>query len=141
MAIEYRTQDFTTSKQILAIPDHYVAIAQTIKKDSTLAKDIEGHKIIKAGTIYPSNTDSAIGVIMNDYDITYGDAVVAVIIHGFIRTDKLPEIPKEEAKTNLKQITFLPLKSITSTPSATTTGDVPADAVTIVNSSAIKEVR
>lgn len=119
MAIEYRTQDFTTSKQILAIPDHYVAIAQTIEKGSSLAKDIEGHKIIKAGTIYPSNTGSAIGVIMNDYDVTYGDAVVAVIIHGFIRTDKLPEIPAAAAKTNLKQITFLPLQSITSTLSVT----------------------
>lgn len=109
--IEYRTQNFTTSKQILAIPDHYVAIAKSILKDSELATDVEGKKIVRAGTIYPSNDDKAIGVIMNDYDITYGDANVAVIIHGFIRTDKLPEAPSEGAKTALKQIAFLPLES------------------------------
>lgn len=117
--IKYISQDYTTSKQILAIPDHYVAIAQSIPQDSELAVTEDGRKIVKAGTIFPANDATAIGVIMNDYDITYGDAVVAVIIHGFIRTEKLPQVPADTAKTALKQISFLPLTKLATTISAT----------------------
>lgn len=109
MAIAFNQHSYMSGKGILAIPDHYVAIAQTIAKGSPLAATVGSKKIVKAGTIYPSNDNKAIGVIMNDYDVTDGDAVVAVIIHGFIQTSKLPAPPEAAAKTALKQITFLPI--------------------------------
>lgn len=107
MSVVFKSQTHMTQKQILAIPDNYVAIAKTIEKGSALAVEEDGRKIVKAGTIYPANTASAQGVILNDYDVTDGDAVVALVIFGFVRTSKLPAKPTEEAKTAMKLVAFL----------------------------------
>lgn len=99
------------AKQILAIPDHYVAIAYKHAKATTevpgLATLQDGRYIVKAGTIYPSNDAKAIGVVLNDYDVTDGDEMMAVVIHGFIQKSKLPVAPNEAAIPVLKGIHFL----------------------------------
>ena len=104
------------AKQILAIPDHYVALGFKHNKatsgDEGLAVLEGGRYIVKAGTIYPSNDANAIGVILNDYDVTDGDQMMAVVIHGFIKVAALPAIPSANAISALKQITFNPLISI-----------------------------
>lgn len=83
--------------QILAIPDHYVALGFTHPKASAvlpgLAVSVDGRYIIKAGTIYPANDATAIGVVLNEYDATDGDVAMAVVIHGFIKTAALPAAP------------------------------------------------
>lgn len=48
---------------------------------------------------------NAEGVLLNDVDVTYGPAPGAMVIHGFIDLNKIPEEPDEEV--NLPQITFL----------------------------------
>ena len=106
----FTTKHYGTSKQILAFPDHYVAMPQFFSKNSALAVDVNGRKIIKAGTFYPSNDAKAVGVVFNDYDVTDGDVNGAVIIHGFVAVDKLPEAPSSAAMTALTQISFLPIK-------------------------------
>lgn len=105
MAIKMKEIGYASEKQILAIPDHYVAIAKKIAKDSTLAVTEEGRKIVKAGTLYPANDATAIGVILNDCDVTDGDQMVAVVIHGFIQKSKLPAQPAETVE--LAQVAFL----------------------------------
>jgi len=87
------------------MPDHYVAIARKIEKDSALAVTEEGRKIVKAGTIFPANDATAIGVVMNDYDVTDGDKMGAIIIHGFVLEEKLPAKPA--GTVALPQITFI----------------------------------
>ena len=109
MAIEYKSQDYTTSKQILVFPDHYVGLAHTFLKNDAAAATIDGRKIIKAGTIYPSNDASAKGIVFSDIDVTDGDRNGSLLIHGFVKTAALPTAPAETAKTALKQIEFLPL--------------------------------
>ena len=37
------------------------------------------------GTIYPSNDNKAIGVVLQDYDVTESDASMAIVLHGFTR--------------------------------------------------------
>lgn len=108
MSVEFKTQDYITGKQILAFPDHYVCAAHTFLKDDTAAILQDGRKVIKAGTIYPKNDASAIGIVFNDMDVTDGDMTGAILIHGFIKTAALPAEPAEAAKTALKQVTFLP---------------------------------
>lgn len=85
------------TKQILAIPDHYVALGfkhpRAIQGSTGLATLVEGRYIVKAGTFYPANNDTAIGVILNDYDVTDGDQMMAVVMHGFIKQEALPEAP------------------------------------------------
>lgn len=103
-------------KQILAIPDHYVALGfRHDKADATtpgLATLVDGRYVVKAGTIYPANDATAIGVVLNDYDVTDGEAMMAIVIHGFIKVAALPAIPSANAIGALKQITFNPLISI-----------------------------
>lgn len=105
MAIKMKQIEYASAKQILAIPDHYVAIARKLEKDSALAVTEEGRKIVKAGTLYPANDATAIGVVLNDYDVTDGDQQGAVLIHGFVLEEKLPTKPADTVE--LPQITFV----------------------------------
>ena len=108
MAVEYNTQSYDTGKQILVFPDHYVSVAHTFLKDDAAAVDVDGRKVIKAGTIYPANDATAKGVVWADYDVTKGDVTGAVIIHGFIKTAALPAEPTTEAKAALPMVAFMP---------------------------------
>lgn len=111
-----QTEYGAPAKQILAIPDHYVALGfKHAKADANtpgLATLVDGRYVVKAGTIYPANNSTAIGVVLNDYDVTDGDAMMAVVIHGFIKTAALPAVPSTDAIAAMKQITFNPLISI-----------------------------
>ena len=93
MSSKMKTITYGSPKQILAIPDHYVAIARKLEQNSGLAVEEDGRKIVKAGTIYPANDETAIGVILNDYDVTDGDQMASIVIHGFIQLSKLPQAP------------------------------------------------
>lgn len=109
MSISVHKQEFGTFKEILAFPDHYVAMPYTFKTDSTLAVTEGDKKIIKAGTVFPSNDANAVGIVFRDVDVTNDDANGAIIIHGFIKTAALPTTPADEAKSAMKNIQFLPL--------------------------------
>lgn len=110
MTMKYKTIAYDSAKHILAMPDHYVSIARKATK-ATEAGDMvvkEGDRfIIKAGTIYPSNDNKAIGVVLQDYDVTESDASMAIVLHGFIRVDRLPARPSDAALKNLRMIYFL----------------------------------
>lgn len=108
MAVEFTKQDYTTGKGVLVFPDHYVNVAHTFKKDDEAAVQVGDRKIVRAGTIYPKNDATAIGVVWADYDVTNGDVNGSIILHGFVKTAALPEAPSAAAKTALPMIAFLP---------------------------------
>lgn len=119
MAVAYKHEDYTTSKQILAFPEPYVAVAHTFKKDDSASVTIDGKKILRAGTIYPSNDASAIGIVFNDYDVTDGDVSGALLLFGFVKLSAIPTAPTTNAKTALNMIKFLPINTtITTTVTA-----------------------
>ena len=98
MAMKMKQTEYgAPAKQILAIPDHYVALgfkhAKATVETPGLATLVDGRYVVKAGTFYPANNDTAVGVILNDYDVTDGDAMMAVVMHGFIKTEALPAAP------------------------------------------------
>lgn len=116
MTMKYKTIAYDSAKHILAMPDHYVSIARKATKatGATGATEAAGmvvkegdRFIIKAGTIYPSNDNKAIGVVLQDYDVTESDASMAIVLHGFIRADRLPTPPSDAALKNLRMIYFL----------------------------------
>lgn len=116
------------AKQILAIPDHYVALGfKHAKADAVtpgLATLIDGRYVVKAGTMYPANDATAIGVVLNDYDVTDGDQMMAVVVHGFIKVAALPAVPAAAAVAALPQITFNPLIiTLTGTKATITVGE------------------
>ena len=108
-AIEYGAP----APQILATPDHYVAFgykhAKAVSGSTGLATLVDGRYIVKTGTIYPANDSTAVGIVLNDYDVTDGDAMMAVVVHGFIKVAALPAVPVANAVGAMKQIAFLPL--------------------------------
>ena len=111
MSMKMNTVSYASPKQILAIPDHYVALGYKHKKatqgDTGLAVLKEGRYIVKAGTIYPANDGTAVGVVLNDYDVTDGDQMMAVVVHGFIKQAALPAAPQSTAIAALNQIKFV----------------------------------
>lgn len=105
--IEYNQTSFGSSTGILVYPDHYVAKGITLTKDHALATVVGNKKIVKAGTVYPANDATAQGIIMNDVDVTNGDANAALILHGFIKAAALPVAVADLAKPSLKGIFLL----------------------------------
>ena len=87
--MKFTTKTVVASKEILA-NDHYVALEYDCSALSSLATD----NIIKAGTIIPSNDAKAIGVLLYDVNLAENPNG-AVVVHGFIKKDKLPTAPAE----------------------------------------------
>lgn len=84
--------------------DKYVAFTYTVKQAK--GEMIDGKKIVKAGTILPENNNTAKGILLEDVDVTSGDAIGSLIEDGFILKDRLPVAPDPQAITALKKITF-----------------------------------
>jgi hypothetical protein len=57
------------------------------------------HKTVAAGTPYPADGSTAIGIVYQDVDVTYGDRAGAVLVAGRVLTDRLSIT--EDAKTAL----------------------------------------
>lgn len=106
MTMKFKEESFSNTVEILMYPDHYVADAHTFLKDDAAAVAVGAKKIIKAGTVYPANTDKAIGVLLTDVDVTDGDASGALVVHGFIDASKMPAQPSSAAQGVLKLIKF-----------------------------------
>jgi hypothetical protein len=99
--MKFTSKTVTAPVEILA-NDHYVAKNYDCTALSALATD----GIIPAGTIVPKNDATAEGVLLYAVDLN-GNPNGAVVIHGFIKADKLPTEPATEAKTALAQVMFM----------------------------------
>ena len=105
--VNVTTKSFSNRPGILAAPDHHVAIPQGFTTtDATIVTVDSVLKIIKSGTIWPANDATAVGIVMNDVDVTNGPWTGALIIHGFIKTAALPAAPSTAAKAALGMIHF-----------------------------------
>lgn len=111
MSMRFTQTEYGSEKQILMFPNPYVAAPQKFSQGSSLAVDVNGRKIIKAGTIYPANDATALGIVFSDLDVTEGDQNGAIIVFGFVKTNTLPVAPTAAAKTALNMIKFFPLSS------------------------------
>ena len=88
-------------RQILAVVDPQVSF--TVQMSQAAATDVEGRKIIKAGTPLTGNLldrgtpfaaaseSNAVGVALHDYDVTDGDIAGALLVFGFVDGKKLEE--------------------------------------------------
>lgn len=74
--------------------------------DAGVSANDKGRKIVPAGTVYPANDATAVGILYTDVDVTHGPQPGAVIVEGYILEARLPAAPVAEAKTALKEIKF-----------------------------------
>lgn len=75
-------------------------------EDAGVPANADGRKIVKAGTIYPANDETAEGIIYTDVDVTDGPQPGALIVEAYILKDRLPVEPTAEAIEALKEIKF-----------------------------------
>lgn len=74
--------------------------------DTGVAADVNGRKIVKAGTVYPKNDATAEGILYTDVDVTEGPQAGSLLVEGYVLEARLPVAPSAEAKTALKEIKF-----------------------------------
>ena len=104
-------------KEILAFPDHYVALPgkiaiATLNSMGKADADFDGAKTLKKGTVVKMDADGNVtaagasdgnGIVFNtikvdDYDADTDPYVnVAVLVHGFVRADRLDGADKLKA--------------------------------------------
>lgn len=101
--------EYATGKGILQYPNAYEAFPQTIKPTDPTVVEENGHKLIKAGTIWPSNDEHAEGVVLNTTDVTNGEAQVALLYMGTVNVKRLPAKPETFAQAALPRITWFGL--------------------------------
>jgi len=78
----------------------YTAFTYQIS-DAGVAADAKGRKIVPAGTVYPANDATAIGILLNDIEVTPGPQPGAVLVDAWILEARLPVAPAAAAKTAL----------------------------------------
>lgn len=84
-------------------------MTMSIETNSALAVDEDGEKILKAGTVYPSNDKAALGIVLKDVVLDAEKerfATFSLITHGHIDENLLPAIPAAAAKAALNNIVF-----------------------------------
>lgn len=81
-----------------------VASADEDVLDEVITKNVS--KTTLAGGSDGAATDAE-GILLNDVDVTYGPAPGAMLIHGFVDLNKLPEVPAFGAAAALPMIAFI----------------------------------
>lgn len=78
----------------------YVAFTRQID-DTGVVANAQGRKIVPAGTVYPANDATAIGITLTDTDVTEGPQPGSVLAEAWIIEERLPVSVEADAKTAL----------------------------------------
>ena len=107
-----KTEKFGNTNQILFAVEHQVSMGIVV--DQTVGVEESGRKIAKAGTPLTGDLDArttaftegsdanAIGVLLHDVDVTAGDSNGAILLFGFVNTNRIDETTKAKLTTNVK---------------------------------------
>lgn len=71
-------------------------ITKTRLIPATLGTADGNRKVVKQGTIFPLNDNTAEGIVFEDVDVTDGDRVAAVIVAGRVYANRLPAAPSAD---------------------------------------------
>ena len=118
---------YNDTTQILIDPSNYFAMGIVVGDTCGVADSTTGRKIAKAGTPVTGNLDTrgtaftpavttagtsnAVGILLHDVDLTQGDNNGAILLFGFVNTNRIDATTKakitSEVKTALNKITFV----------------------------------
>lgn len=80
-------------------------VLKTYTADQTNAVAVNDRKIIKAGSVYPTNATGAKGLVFEDVDMTDDEKrPISVIVAGRVLEDRLPATVDTTAKTELQAL-------------------------------------
>lgn len=95
-----KTEKFHSGNNILS--SEVGLIQKTKEGTQAMAVEEDGRKIIKAGTVFPKNDATAIGVVFEDVEMTNDEKrPISVIIAGRVIEANLPVAVNEAAKSAL----------------------------------------
>lgn len=99
------TRDFTQSKGILKFFPYEGAAC--IVEQSSVSAGTDGRKVVPAGTPYPSNDAKCVGYLLEDVDVTMGDAPGTYVYQGTIDWEKVKSLTiSDEARKATPRVTF-----------------------------------
>lgn len=110
MSMKMKKTVFAAKKEFVITVDHVVSLGQRAERATSSNPGqtvlVDDRRILRAGTIWKQN-GVAVGLVADNYDLTDGDAMVAVIVHGFVASDKLPVEPTAEERSQMSHILFV----------------------------------
>ena len=104
----YVNADVKVNETNFLASSHYISFTKQV--DSTnyaVVTGKDGRKVVPAGSVYPTNDAKAIGITLDEVDVTNGSQPVPVIVEGYIKSKALPKAPDATAITALKEIKFV----------------------------------
>lgn len=81
--------------------------------DTMGTEDEYGNKIVAAGTVFPSNDGSAVGIVFEDVDVTRGDHEGSVMLAGRVLKDRLNVQSAAETPLKSSGIVFVDAPEVT----------------------------
>lgn len=98
-------RDFTQRKGILKFFP-YEGAACIVGQSGVNAGD-DGRKVVPAGTPYPSNDSKCLGYLLEDVDVTMGDAPGTYVYQGTIDWEKVTSLSiADAARKATPRVTF-----------------------------------
>ena len=75
---------------------YFLAHEECVRKTRTIPQEgsttrADGAKYVPAGTIYPANDATAVGIVYEDVDVSTGDVAGSVVLSGVVYEDRLAE--------------------------------------------------
>lgn len=101
-------RDFTQSKGILKFFP-YEGAACIVPQSMVSVADANGRKIVPAGTPFPSNDNKCLGYLLEDVDVTQGDAPGTYVYQGTIDWEKVKSLSStiaDAARKVTPRVTF-----------------------------------
>ena len=97
-----KTEQYESTPNILE--SEVGLVLKTYTADQTNAETVGTKKIIKAGSVYPTNATGAIGIVFEDVDMTDDTKrPISVIVAGRVLEKRLPVTVDTTAKTELEK--------------------------------------
>lgn len=97
---------FVSKKTTYESTPAFVSSDHIVSRTRTATQAMGTNGVLKAGTVYPANDETAEGITLHDVDLTHGDQPVGVMVEGYVYEARLPETVTAEAKEALAKITF-----------------------------------
>lgn len=97
-----------TPGYFLANNEDCTRLTMNFKNDDTagIVTTVGTAKYVKAGTVYPKDDATAVGIVYEDVDVTNGDAPGSVVTAGTVYEDRLPAAITD-GKEHLTNIIFI----------------------------------
>lgn len=85
--------------------EHFISFTEQVDENTAgVIVDDLGHKVVPAGTVFPSNDGKAKGITIHEVNVSNGPQPVGLIVEGWLLAQRLPVMPTDEAMKAMTSI-------------------------------------